>query len=287
MKCKKCGAEIPIDKLYCMECGTEVSMVPLFEPEIESQLDENLHRISNELFSEQDIVSKRKKKSIVLVVIIILVIISLMTGIYSLYYLFSSPIYQMNRGNRYVMDNKYKEAIHCYKNALERNPEHPVDIYLYLVNCYEKLGYDGECENYLIRAVIDDTITEEQEMTVYSKLIKLYEEGNSYQTIHNLLKNCKNDNIKKRFGNYLVHAPRFSYSGGTYNEIIPLKIFSDGGHQIYYSFDSLEPDLNSIPYTQPIFLEDGVYEISAVCVDEHGVRSDIVTENFIVNFATR
>lgn len=287
MKCKKCGAEIHEDKLYCSECGTEISIVPLFEPEIEKQMDENLHRISDELFSDNNILSKKKNKSYVLFFIVILVIICLAAGIGALYYLYNSPVYQINRGNKYVMDEKYKEAIQCYKNALEKETENPVDIYLYIINCYEKLGYDGECEMYLIRAIIEDSITEEQEISVYTKLIELYREGNSYQTIHNLLKTCKSDIIRERFKEFIVEAPRFNYSGGSYNEIIPLKLFSDGGHQIYYTFDNIESDNNLILYNQPIFLEGGTYEITAVCINEHGVRSDAVKENFIVNFATK
>ena len=28
MKCKKCGAEIAVGKLYCSKCGAEVQLVP-------------------------------------------------------------------------------------------------------------------------------------------------------------------------------------------------------------------------------------------------------------------
>ena len=32
MKCRKCGAEIPENKIYCETCGTPIQMVPDYNP---------------------------------------------------------------------------------------------------------------------------------------------------------------------------------------------------------------------------------------------------------------
>lgn len=47
MKCPNCGKEVADDYLYCGYCGKEVTMVPEFEPEIESQIDEHLSGIAD------------------------------------------------------------------------------------------------------------------------------------------------------------------------------------------------------------------------------------------------
>ena len=32
MKCQKCGAEIPDNKIYCEKCGSPIQMVPDYNP---------------------------------------------------------------------------------------------------------------------------------------------------------------------------------------------------------------------------------------------------------------
>lgn len=289
MKCTNCGTLIPEDKLYCEKCGEEVTIVPLFEPEVEIRLDESIHTISNELADDPDFnksVTKKRKRHY-LTLVLILVFLSLIAGGIGLKYLFDSPEYHINKGNRYLYAEDYKEAIKCYEKALSKIPENEVDIYLYLIKCYENLGYDGKYEEYL-QLIIDNTHTNEVQLfTAYSKLIDLYREGKGYQKINKLLKSCTNDKIVNHFKEYLVSAPAFSHEDGTYREIIPLKMVSPDGDSIYFTTDGTIPTLDSEIYKEPIFLEDGAYHFTAVCIDEHGVYSDVVEKTYEVNFANK
>ena len=289
MKCTKCGATIPADKLYCENCGEEVNIVPLFEPEVETRLDENLHKISNEVMEDVSVQNekKKKRKKHYLTFVLILVFLSLIAGMIGLKYLLDSPEYQSNKGNRYLYSEEYKKAVSCYEKALSKKPENVIEIYLCLVKCYEKLGYDGKYEEILLRIIENDLADEIQQITAYSKLIALYQEGNSYQTINNLLKACSNENVITRFKQYLVSSPTFSYEEGHYQEIIPLKIISPDGDKIFYTFDGTEPTVDSQMYTEPIFMDDGIYHFKAVCIDEHGVKSDVVEKTYEVNFANK
>ncbi|MBQ7680217.1 MAG: chitobiase/beta-hexosaminidase C-terminal domain-containing protein [Butyrivibrio sp.] len=45
MKCPKCGAEVPEGNWYCGKCGTEIRVVPEFEPEVETEIDASLSRV--------------------------------------------------------------------------------------------------------------------------------------------------------------------------------------------------------------------------------------------------
>lgn len=289
MKCTKCCATIPDNKLYCENCGEEVNIVPLFEPEVETRLDENLHKISNEVMEDVTVNNggRKRRKKHYLTIVLIFVFFSLIAALIGLQYLFNSPEYQCNKGNRYLYSEEYKKAVPCYEKALSKNPENSIEIYLYLVKCYEKLGYDGKYEEYLLRVINSNQADEIQLITAYSKLIAMYQEGNSYQTINNLLKTCNNEKIVTRFKQYLVAAPTFSYKEGNYQEIIPLKIHSSDGDKIYYTLDGSEPNTDSFLYTEPIFLDDGIYHFRAVCIDEHGVRSDVVDMTYEVIFATK
>ncbi len=47
MKCPNCGNEIQDGKLLCEKCGTEIHIVPDFEPEIENQIEEGLSNVAN------------------------------------------------------------------------------------------------------------------------------------------------------------------------------------------------------------------------------------------------
>ena len=289
MKCEKCGAEISDGNLYCEKCGEEITIVPLFEPELETQLDESLHRISDEVIEQTNdiIIKKQAKKHHYFRFVIILVLCSLFIGVVALVYLYNSPLYQLNRANTYQIEGNYKEALNCYEHVLKKDPDNTVEIYMYMISCYEKLGYDGEYEDYLLRVVGSPQKTETQEFIAYAKLIQLYREGNSFQTINTLLKNCKSDKIKEQYRSYLVNVPVFHYEEGVYYEIIPLKLSSTEGYDIYYTLDGSEPTRDSIQYTEPIFLDNGIYEFRAICMNEYGVTSDVVTKKYEIIFADK
>lgn len=289
MKCEKCGAEISDGNLYCEKCGEEITIVPLFEPELETQLDESLHRISDEVIEQTNdtIIKKQDKKHHYFRFVIILVLCSLVIGVVALVYLYNSPLYQLNRANTYQIEGNYKEALNCYEHVLKKDPDNTVEIYMYMISCYEKLGYDGEYEDYLLRIVESPQKTETQEFIAYAKLIQLYREGNSFQTINTLLKNCKSDKIKEQYRSYLVNVPVFHHEEGVYYEIIPLKLSSTEGYDIYYTLDGSEPTRDSIQYTEPIFLDDGIYEFRAICMNEYSVTSDVVTKKYEIIFADK
>lgn len=287
MKCKKCGAEIPDGNLYCEKCGEEITIVPLFEPELETQIVESLHKISDEVL-EQTVNNKSKitnDKYHYLKLVIVMVLISLIVGAIALIYLFNSSLYQMNRANSYVIEGDYEKAIEHFKRSLEREPDNRAEIYMYMIDCYENLGYDGQYEEYLLRIISIPEKTETQEFIAYAKLIQFYKDGNSFQTINTLLKNCNNDKIRERFKEYLVDSPEFHHEEGVYTEIIPLKITSPQGYSIYYTLDGTVPNNESLKYTEPIFLDNGIYEFHAVCMSEYGVYSDVVTKKYEIIFA--
>ncbi len=287
MKCEKCGAEIPEGKLYCEHCGEELHIVPYFEPEVEIQMDESLQHIRKEVIEQTTgplPIVKTKRKHHYLVWVIILVIFSLTVGLVALSYLFNSPQYQLNQGNRCVNKGEYEEAVEHYSSALEKGTENYVEVYLYMVKCYEMLGFDGQYEEYLLKIIDAEDANENELLIAYTKLIALYSRGNSYQTINSLLKRCKNDNIVNTYKNFLVEIPKFSHEAGYYKEIIPLKITSPQNFKVYYTTDGTDPTSESTMYEYPIFLDNGEYEFRAICVSEHGVASDIVIYQFQIEF---
>lgn len=49
MTCSKCGYELNDDMIFCPHCGTEVSIVPEFVPEVEISIEQSIQDISLEL----------------------------------------------------------------------------------------------------------------------------------------------------------------------------------------------------------------------------------------------
>lgn len=106
-----------------------------------------------------------------------------------------------------------------------------------------------------------------------------------------------------------IEVPVFSRTGGFYNEPFALEI--EGTGEIFYSLDGSDPDCNSIRYTGPIDitnvsgnpnlysartdmstvsqfvpeeLVDKILVVRAVCIDEDGNTSDIVTNSYLVEY---
>lgn len=288
MKCERCGAEILDGNLYCGKCGEEIHIVPVFEPEVETQIDETMHQIQDDVAEQIEPVApkRRKKKHHYLTWVIILVIISIMVGFFALTYLYTSPIYQINWGHRFVEDGEYLEAIACYNRALDDGATEPVEVYQYMVKCYELLGYEGQYEEYLLKIIHHPQVTEDELLLAYTKLISFYSNNKNYNTINSLLKSCNNVNIISIYGDFMVSLPKFSHEPGFYKEIIPLKITSAKGDTVYYTTDGSTPTAESMVYSTPIFLEDGEYEIRAICIDKNGVVSDVVVGEYQIEFAT-
>ena len=52
MKCQKCGASLPKDSMYCMNCGNEYKIVPDFEPEIENSIAKTMLGVGDDIEAE-------------------------------------------------------------------------------------------------------------------------------------------------------------------------------------------------------------------------------------------
>jgi len=74
--------------------------------------------------------------------------------------------------------------------------------------------------------------------------------------------------------------PIFSYEGGTYNKVIPLKITAPTSGDLYYTLNGTDPFKYGTLYTSPIFLRSGKYYIKAVYINDYGICSDIEEARF-------
>ncbi len=285
MKCTKCGAELAEGKMYCAECGEEVYIVPDFEPEVESQIDETMNLIMDEIEEQKDskLLRRVTKRQIFLRWLLVIVVIGILVVIYALWYLFTSVEYQMNRGNYYYNMGDYHKAIEYYEMIVAKEEDN-ISAYWNVTESYNKLNDYEVYEAWLYRIAESQYSGENDVFRAYQALISLYIEKKDYQKIDSLLKYCNNVNVIETYSYLLVSEPVFSHEAGFYKEIIPLKIHCEEGETIYYTMDGSIPTTESKVYKNIIFLEDGEYEIKAICVNKHGVSSRVITKEYQIEF---
>ncbi len=61
MKCPKCKQELKEGQLYCENCGEEIKMVPVFDPEIENSIEETLLNVAEDISVDEEIISETEK----------------------------------------------------------------------------------------------------------------------------------------------------------------------------------------------------------------------------------
>ena len=108
-----------------------------------------------------------------------------------------------------------------------------------------------------------------------------------------------------------VAAPRFSHTAGFYDEPFDLTLEGYRTYKLYYTTDGSIPDENSIPYIEPIHIEDATAQpnklsvrtditinsatppsefvkkatiIRAIAIDQDGNRSIVVSNTYFVGF---
>ncbi len=284
MKCVKCGAELPEGKMYCEKCGEEVYIVPDFDLEVESQIDETMNQIMDDIDEKKALqnVRKKKKHSFFLWLMII-VTIGIGVAIYALWFLFTSTEYRLNRGNYYANLGDYHRAIEYYEMIIADENDN-IPVYWKITESYNKLNNYEEYEVCLYKIAESPYSDENDVFHAYRSLISLYIEKNDYQKIDSLLKYCNNVNVIETYSYLLVSEPVFSHEAGFYKEIIPLKIHCEEGETIYYTLDGSVPTTESTVYNGIIFLEDGEYEIKAICVNQSGISSGVISKEYQIEF---
>lgn len=283
MKCLKCGAELQEGTLYCEKCGEDVHIVPDFEPEVESQIDETMTLIMDELEEASPKEKHKSQKHLFFIGLGIFIFIGICVSVYALWYLFTSAEYQINQGNYYAQNGDYHKAIEYYEKASILDEEN-IWLYWRITECYNGLNNFEHYESWLFRIIQSPYSAESDVESAYYRLISLYAEKNDYQTIDSLVKGCNNVNVMERYSQFLVAEPVFSHEAGFYKEIIPLKITCEEDETVYYTMDGSIPTTESTVYKNLVFLDTGEYIIKAICVNQYGVVSEVIAKEYQIEY---
>lgn len=295
MKCPGCGAQLKQGYLYCEKCGEEIRIVPDFEPEIENSIIETLSAVAEdvgpvektqaevtETDEEETFVVESSKNVGKRIFFALILFVIFAACVY--YFGISKTVahqdnyleQQIENAQREYNQKNYKEAAEFYANALKL--EQTAELLISYADCLYELGETEQAmSNYY--AAID--LEPDNEMA-YARIIAMYEADDEYEEIYKLLTLSGNEKIQAEFHNYMAVNPEFSYEGGTYTQVVPLKITAATTGDLYYTLNGTDPMTNGILYTAPIFLKSGSYHVKAVYINNYGICSDVVEAEYII-----
>lgn len=304
MKCPDCGQEIADEYLYCEKCGMEIRIVPDFEPEIENSITETLSTVAEEIEDRKeksnslqfireesknskgkqpDIFSEEPGNNWLMIRIASFVCIILIIIFSSIFIYFNySVAYQVKNARENAQKGKYEEAVKYLDKAISLGDDN-AELVLLQANYIYKKGDTDRAATVLCDLIETVPITQEEAEKAYTYLIAVYDEQGRYEEINELLMECQDDSIVTMFQNYMAMEPEFSYIGGSYDSVVPLKLSANTTGKIYYTLDGSTPDENSKIYTAPIFLESGTYKVTAFFVNDYGIKSKVVQNWYEIN----
>ncbi|MFR4352248.1 MAG: FN3 associated domain-containing protein [Roseburia sp.] len=309
MKCMKCGAELKEGCIYCSVCGNEAQISPdysmleddylrsLLREENQENRKQPTKRQHPETAPEKKLGQTPPEKSrksgkkqmsskIPIIVVCCILLAAIIAGILIKLTInrknANSYDYQVEMARQEAVDKNYKEALHYYRRALSLKSEDTA-VRLAMADIYmEQKDYDS-AKVLLMEAIETDHTNE----TAYRNLIRIYEEAKDYESIVELASGVTETAILELFQDYIVAPPVLSPNEGEYEEYLEVTLFSVEEFDIYYTLDETVPDAkNGILYDpdKGIPLEEsGEYTVSAVCVNDRGISSEVATATYVIN----
>lgn len=298
MKCPSCGARMKEGHLYCEKCGREIQMVPDFEPEIENSIRETLSSVGEEIEGEKGSAKdaeaqstkgssegsqERKRLLVTWIAVFSAVTVLTLLGGFFFYHRYSYD-YHVKQARKYAKDGSYEKAIDYLERAqeLDRNG---VDAVFLEADYYLELKEEDQALFLLLNMIERKQLTYDQLEKAYERIVSIYDSQGKYEEISRLLKACTEEEIQNHFQNYMALEPKLDYPSGDYDRVLMLKLSANTTGKIYYTFDGSDPDEHSLIYTAPLFLETGEYQISAVFVNDYGIKSPVVRGWYVIHVA--
>lgn len=290
MKCSNCGEQIEEGRLFCTHCGHEIQWVPDYDSLGSYMERERMLKQEQEAAeaarrkAAAELRQKKKKRRIITtvtialfaVVIICLVLAMKMHDNNKKYNDFD---YQMTMADTAFSNQKYEKCYEYVERALDLDDSDP-DAHLLKAQVLIKLN-ETEDAIKTLTSLIDK---HPDNVTAYGLLIKLYNSNKMTEEIKELMDACENEDVRTKYAAYICSTPIFSVPSGEYTEQKELQLYAKSDDvTIYYTTDGKDPTADSIVYTDSISLTEGTTTIKAIAVNEKGISSDIVTNQYTIS----
>ena len=276
MKCPKCSAPLREEELYCEKCGQEIQIVPEYDAELEHNILESIERIADDFTEEIRLVTRKlpakygKKKFLLGMAGGVFAALIIVAGVMWQYHSYS---YQLKKANGCYESKKYEAAVKYFTRAYELD-QSDVKLLYVLADTSFRIGREEDFQSYLTEALLHPGMTEALEKEIYPKLLGSLEREKDYRRMSEILAWSESEEIRTSYQDFLAVAPVFSYDGGTYEKVVPLKISSATVGKIYYTLDGSTPTADSQEYQAPILLEGPEVTVKAIAVNQYGIASE-------------
>ena len=296
MKCIYCGSEMKHGKMYCDSCGKEAQLVPDYnaleddyinnfmeEREDKKQSGDKKRDLDvNQTKEDQKVASRLIMISSLVVLFVIGILIAIIYVVISNNHAKDFD-YQLSQAQRNYEKGKIEEALEHYDTA--RNlPEGRTDAALQVKvgNLYlEQKDYDSAEMAFYDAIGIDNKCKD-----AYKGLILIYRERKEFDKISELGTKIEELDLSEVLEEYIVSAPQFSSSGGTYDTNLKLSLSAAEGDTIYYTLDGKDPEKYGEIYKDEIkFTTEGKYTVAAVCKSSAGEFSATITQEYQIEAA--
>lgn len=316
MKCPHCGAPMKEDQIFCEKCGKERLLVPVYDAEVDAKLESTISSIADDLADTQQIVplpldqeeqkpdiaepetglsedgeeqtksedKKLHKKSFLLWICIgiaAVVLLVFLTGALIYRNNHASYEYQLKMAEDMYEAQDYTQMLTYAKEAASLAPNSS-DAKMMMARAYAGQN-NTEMEQKTLEALL---AADSAYVQAYDLLVPIYESQKAYEKIGQLLLSCKEQTVLDKYVAYRCDAPEFSVAGGSYDEMLSVKLIAPGGGEIYYTTNGGQPDQNSTRYITPIILDSGIYHLQAVYVNTYGVTSTVAEDTYTVDVRT-
>ncbi len=300
MICPGCQKEIKDGVFICPDCGYEIRFVPDFDIETEDifhipqvtsmlpKLDEDMLQKTKVALTETKIILKPQdeeekpnwKRAIVFIIPSVVVLILIVAILIAVFHKSETWLDVYKRAEEAYLNEDYDTAIAMTYEALGFEDCDSEDLKLFLAGVTYKSGSISETERIYLKLIEDDAVNKKQ---AYENLIYLYQNCKEYEKLAEFIEDCPYDDLKNRYSDYMVEVPSFSLEEGVYDDVQYLKLKADGKGKILYASSGKDPLVYGRVYTEPILLQRGDYEITAVYVNEYDVSGMSVSHTYFIN----
>ncbi|MCR5107207.1 MAG: chitobiase/beta-hexosaminidase C-terminal domain-containing protein [Lachnospiraceae bacterium] len=187
--------------------------------------------------------------------------------------------YQYSEALKYYNIGNYADSLKVAKHALDLD-KNDRRIKLLLADDYNQLEKYDE-SNAILYSLLEQN-TEDTE--IYERILDNCIATDNYTEIDTLAKLSPTEEIKSIFSPYMADPPQFSDPGGEYEDDLSIWLTANTPGTIYYTVDGSEPTEKSIIYKEPIELTEGETTISALLVNDYGIKSASVTNTYTIEY---
>lgn len=268
-------------------------MVPVFEPEIENQIDRTLSRLAKKIDGRTEEAEKdrakrtlrpaqRSTKRSLLPVWIVTGVVVIVLGAIAVSVIYKSADDYIRMARTSLSEGRPAQAAEYLESALEKRPQ-DAEAILLMARALRETGEPDAAKEMLMRIINSALFETDDQREAYRLYGEICRDVAAYGELRSLVERCPYEDIASAFAAYIPGTVTVLPEGGAHEAPFTVTIEASGTESVYYTLNGAEPDETSLPYSVPFTIEEeGTWLLQAVCINDAGVKSSVVSVQFEV-----